>query len=115
VPSGKELVREEYYAVMAGSTATLNIHGNHTGFNMRAFEAPGVGALQLIDRADIDEFYDVGSEVLVVNSPAEIVENFNRARQDHVWASRIREAGRKRTLAEHTLVHRMRVLETTWL
>ena len=38
---------------MAGARANVNIHGDQDGFTMRTFETCGVGALQLVDRADV--------------------------------------------------------------
>lgn len=115
VPAHRDIDRSTYYGVMAGSVATLNIHGDgHDGLSMRTYEAPGVGALQLVDRPDVAQHYDVGTETLVFRSDDELVELVRRARRDPVWASGIREAGRRRTLAEHTLVHRMRKVRAAW-
>lgn len=116
VPSHGDLSRADYYGVMAGSLATLNVHGDgHDGLSMRTFEAPGVGALQLIDRPEAADFYELGREVLVFDSDAELVEHIERARRDTAWAAGIRDAGRARTLAEHTLVHRMGEVHRGWL
>ncbi|MBS1699363.1 MAG: glycosyltransferase [Actinobacteria bacterium] len=115
LPSHRDLPRADYYGVMAGSLATINIHGEaHDGLSMRTYEAPGVGALQLIDRPEVAEFYDVGTEVIVFRSDEELVEHAERARRDPAWAERIREAGRARTLAQHTLIHRMDEVQQQW-
>lgn len=114
VPAGGDLNRAAAYGVMAGSLATLNVHSNQDGFTMRTFEAAGVGALELIDRADVSAFYDVGSEVLVFDFADDIVEFARRAQVDAGWAASIRSAGHTRTLAEHTLIHRARSLEAIW-
>lgn len=115
IPTGRDLPRTVYYGVMAGSLAALNVHGDgHDGFTMRTFEAPGVGGLQLVDRPDVDRYYDVGTETLVFSSPEELVDQVARARREPKWAQAIREAGQARTLAEHTLVHRMETVEAQW-
>jgi spore maturation protein CgeB len=115
IPTGPDLPRSDYYGVMAGSLAALNIHGDdHDGFTMRTFEAPGVGGLHLVDRADVDRYYDVGTETLVFTSPEELVDHVARARKEPRWANAIREAGKARTLAEHTLVHRMGTVVARW-
>lgn len=115
ITAHRDINRTEYYGVMAGSVATLNIHGaGHDGLSMRTFEAPGVGALQLIDRPDVSDHYEVGTETLVFTSPEELRDQLTRARREPHWAQSIRAAGRKRTLAEHTLVHRMREVTATW-
>lgn len=115
LPAHRDLARSAYYGVMAGSLATLNVHGDgHDGLSMRTYEAPGVGALQLIDRPSVSEFYEVGSEVLVFHDDQELLDLVHRARRDSGWAAKIRRAGRARTLAQHTLVHRMRQVEEVW-
>lgn len=114
VPSGRDLDRSAAYGIMAGSLATLNIHSNQDGFTMRTFEAAGVGGLEMVDRADVAQFYDVGSEVVVFEGAEEVIEASRRAQSDPSWARRIRLAGQKRTLVEHTLVHRARALEDLW-
>ena len=114
VPHGRDLPRDEAYAVMAGARATLNIHGDQDGFTMRTFEACGVGALQLVDRADVAVHYEPGAEVVVFGSPGEAGDLARRAASDPSWAAGIRAAGRARTLAEHTFTHRATTLETLW-
>ena len=114
VPHGRDLPRADAYAVMAGARATLNVHGDQDGFTMRTFEACGVGALQLVDRADVSRHYEPGVELAVFGSPEEAAELARRAATDRPWADGLRAAGRARTLAEHTFVHRARDLEALW-
>ena len=114
-PAHRDVARPAYFGAMAGSLATLNIHGDgHDGFTMRTFEAPGVGALQLIDRADVAQHYEIGSETLVFENDEELLDHVRHARREPGWAAAIRDAGRRRTLAEHTLVHRMRRVADSW-
>ncbi len=114
VPSGRDLDRGAAYRVMAGSTATLNLHGDQDGFTMRTFEAAGVGGVQLIDRADVGGLYDDGVELASYSSLTELVELCRRADADRAWANSMRAAARVRTLAEHTFDHRVAVLEASW-
>lgn len=114
VPAGSTLDRADAYGVMAGSEATLNIHGMQDGFTMRTFEACGVGAVQLVDRPDVAHYFEPGREVLVFTSEDELVELAVRVVADPAWARGIAEAGRARALAEHTLDHRMETLEAWW-
>jgi spore maturation protein CgeB len=93
IPAGPDLPRERAYGVMAGSPATLNLHGDQDGFTMRTFEAPGVGALQIVDRAEIEQFFAVGAETLAFGSNEELIELTQRALSDHrarvlesIWA-----------------------------
>lgn len=114
IPSGRDLAREDAYGVMAGSAATLNVHGDQDGFTMRTFEACGVGALQLVDRADVEFYYEPGREILVFHDEAELVELARRVQSEPGWAQTIREAGARRTAAEHTFHHRVAELERRW-
>jgi spore maturation protein CgeB len=114
LPAGRDLTRSVAYGVMAGARATLNLHGDQDGFTMRTFEACGVGAVQLVDRADVSLHYEPGVELAVFGSVEEAVDLARRAGRDHRWARGLRDAGRARTLAEHTFAHRVAVLEALW-
>ena len=114
VPAGRDLSRARAYAAMAGAAASLNIHGDQDGFTMRTFESAGIGAVQLVDRPEVSEFYDPTSEVAVFDSPEEAVELSRRALEDARWAEGLRSAARRRTLAEHTFDHRIAALEDLW-
>ena len=114
VPSGRDLDRPEAYRRMASSAATLNLHGDQDGFTMRTFEACGVGAVQLIDRHDVGALYAPGEELAPFASAEELRALCERALRDTAWAAGLRTAGRRRTLAEHTFDHRVRVLESMW-
>lgn len=114
VPSGRDLPLDETYGVMRASAGTLNIHGDQDGFTMRTFEACGVGGVQLIDRADVCDFYEPGSEVLVFEDDAELVDQCRRILADPGRMAGLRQRARRRTLAEHTFVHRARRLQTIW-
>jgi spore maturation protein CgeB len=114
VPWSRDIDRRSAYAVMGGAIAALNIHEDQSGFTMRTFEIPGAGGLQFIDRTDIGSIYEPDSEVLVFTSREELIELCNRARMDRPWRDRIAEAGHRRTLAEHTFVHRARQIDPLW-
>ncbi|WP_237205891.1 CgeB family protein [Rothia nasimurium] len=114
ISTGRDLDRPHAYGVMAGSPATLNIHGDQDGFTMRTFEASGVGGLQIVDRLDIDRYYEPGVEVLTYSSEEELIEICQRVFNDPSWAKKIRQAGKKRTLSDHTFDERVKILETLW-
>lgn len=99
---------------MAGSPATLNIHGDQDGFTMRTFEAAGVGGVQLIDRSDVGSLYEPGSEVLTFDTVDEAAQAIERVRGDEQYARSIRRAGHRRTASEHTFDHRVVALERRW-
>lgn len=114
LPAERDVTRAEGYDIVGGARAALNVHSDQDGFTMRTFEVPGSGGLQLIDRPDVEELYDPGTEVLVWRDVEELAEHCRRAGTDHRWARTIREAGRRRTLAHHTFRHRVEKLEAWW-
>lgn len=114
VPAGRDVPLPRAYAIMRDGAATLNIHGDQDGFTMRTFEACGIGAVQIIDRDDVSEFYDPGTEVLVQHGPEEAVDLCRRILADRSRMAAMRERARIRTLAEHTLDARVARLEEMW-
>lgn len=114
VPADRDVSRARAYDVMASSAATLNLHGDQDGFTMRTFEAAGVGAVQLVDRVDVDTLYAPGAEVLPFTEVEELVDLCRRIAGDPRWADGLRAAARARTLAEHTFDHRAAALEDAW-
>jgi spore maturation protein CgeB len=116
VPAGRDLHRAELYGHLRASAAALNVHdGVQDGFNLRTFEASGVGGVQLIDRSDVSSFYDIGTEVAVYTSHEELLALATRALSDPRWSNQIRTAARRRTLADHTMAHRARQLDLRWV
>ena len=114
VHSMRDVPRMQGYEMTAGAPAALNIHFDQDGFTMKTFEAPGVGGVQLIDRPDVEQYYEPGKEVLIYESPEELIELARRCISDDRWGDEIREAGKKRTLAEHTFVHRAKEVAQLW-
>ena len=114
VPNARDVPLADAQAIMRDSLATLNIHGDQDGFTMRTFEAAGSGAVQLIDRVDVDEFYVPGEEVLVFESEAELIDIARRVARNPDDFEEVRRRARERTLAEHTFVHRARTMEGLW-
>lgn len=114
VPATRDTSRAVGYGLMAGAPASLNVHHDQDGFTMRTFEIPGTGGLQLVDRSDVDTLYDPGDEVLVFSDVEEAADLAARALAERRWARAIGEAGRRRTLAEHTMDHRVTALEALW-
>lgn len=110
IPAGRDVPLAQTVPLVAGATAVLNVHHDQDGFTMRTFEIPGMGGLQVIDRADVAELYEPGEEVLVFADADELVDIVRAAKDDRDWAASVRTAGRERTLAEHTFTHRCAAL-----
>lgn len=114
LPAERDIPLERAYEVQGEAAAAVNIHGRQAGLAMRSFEVPGMGGLQLVDRPDVAEFYEIGRETLVFEDEEHLVDLATRAYRDSVWSERIREAGRRRSLAEHTFAHRIARMDTLW-
>ncbi|MDO4919665.1 glycosyltransferase [Kocuria sp.] len=110
----RDIPLAEAYRVQSEGLLAVNSHGAQAGLSMRTFEVPGMAGLQAVDRPDVARFYEVGTETLVYRCAEELVEHARRARTDRAWAERIRERGRRRTLAEHTFAHRAAAIERCW-
>lgn len=114
IPAGRDIDRATAYSIMGGAAGVINTHENQDGFTMRTFEACGMGGLQFIDRADVDDYYTPGAELEVFEDLEHLAELCRRAAQDPDWRRALGAAAAERTRREHTFVHRMRLLVTLW-
>ncbi|MDO4254200.1 MAG: glycosyltransferase [Kocuria sp.] len=114
IPAERDISLAQAYTVQAQAAAAINVHGVQAGLTMRTFEVPGNGGLQLIDRADVAEFYDPGEEVLVFSDLHDLEQLCERALADPSWGDAIRRAGQRRSIAEHTFAHRARRAQEWW-
>ena len=108
------VVPEEHPAFFSSSRLTLNVTRSamaEMGWcpSGRLFEATACGAAVLSDVWDgLDAFYRPGEEILIARSAEDV-----RAAMDRSDAEirRVAEAGRDRTLTEHTAARRLDTLE----
>lgn len=114
IAASRDVPLERAYEIHAEGAAAVAIHGLQAGHAMRTFEIPGMGGVQLVDRDDVDQFYDVGTEVAVWHDVDELTDLARRALADPAWGDAMREAGRRRTLAEHTFDHRIAEVDGLW-
>lgn len=115
LPAERDIPLHEAYWVQAAAAASLNVHGLQAGLAMRTFEVPGMNGLQLIDRPDVAEFYEIGKEVLLYQSTEELIELCQHIIADPRWSDSIRAAGLKRSQAEHTFFHRAQSMDALWV
>lgn len=113
-PASREVPLERAYQLHSEGAAAIAIHGLQNGHAMRTFEIPGMGGVQLVDREDVSRYYEVGTEVALWRGLDELTELSRRALADRTWGDRMREAGRARTLAEHTFDHRLEEVDALW-
>lgn len=114
IRASREVPLERAYQIHAEGAAAVAIHGLQNGHAMRTFEIPGMGGVQLVDRDDVEQFYDVGTEVAVWHDLDELADLSRRALTDSAWAEGLRVAGRRRTLAQHTFDHRIQEVDSLW-
>jgi spore maturation protein CgeB len=91
---------------VGGSGAGLIPH-----VRLRDFEAPMCRTTYLTGHTDeITEFYDVGSEIDTYRTAAELIDKTRFYLRNPDAAERLREAGYRRAVGNHTWVHRFREL-----
>lgn len=111
--SGKFVVREEKSRVFGAGLGCLNSTALSEGnsINCRAFEIAGAGGFQIMeDRAIISDCFIPNKELVTFQSIDDVVELANRASVDKDWTKRIRSAGARRALSEHTYEHRLKAM-----
>lgn len=112
IKSRPNVTRDEASKLIYHSLCAVNIHvpGIQDGINPRTFEICGIGGVQATDRPDIASYYEPGKELLRYSSVDELADMVQRISAEPRLASSMRKAARKRTEAEHTIVHRCRQL-----
>ena len=115
---GEVLDHADYVRAYAGASVAVNVpccedagpEGDQ-GCNRRLFELAAIGVPQVVeDRPDLHAHFREGSEALVAHDIAELKTLVREALQDRVWAEEVAARARLRAMAEHTYMHRMRVL-----
>lgn len=97
--------------LLAGSQLVYNRHTDAldqpTFGNMRLFEATGVGSCLVTDTADnVRDLFEPDSEIVTYGSIEECVEKVDYLLAHEEEARAIAEAGRRRTLSQHTIARR---------
>jgi spore maturation protein CgeB len=108
--SGKYVTREDKSRVFGEGMACLNTFAfsETNSLNCRAFEIAGAGGLQLVERRPaLEQCFSPGEEVLAFETFEELLAHIERARRAPAEVERIRQAGARRALAEHTYRHRL--------
>lgn len=79
--------------------------------HLREFEAPMSGALYCTGHVDeLTHFFEPGREIVTYRNEEELLSQVQRLLSHPKEAERIRQAGRRRALAEHTYHHRFESL-----
>jgi hypothetical protein len=100
----------EMYKVLQRSHITLNSHidvARREAGNMRLFEATGVGAFLLTDfKNNLDTLFALDREVAVWRSIDDCCAAIDRFLRDESSRADIAQAGKARTMTQHTYRHR---------
>lgn len=104
----------DMYRALAQSRITVNVHidvaENHAN-NMRLYEATGAGALLVTDMKDnLHELFDLDKEIVTYRSTGEAAEKIRYYIDHPKEAEAIALAGQRRTLRDHSYLHRMEEL-----
>lgn len=107
---------DEYWSALRESVVCLGVNrypsyrfpfdAPDTYSRLRDIEAPMVGACYLTEwTAGLDELYDLGSEIETYRSVEELVEKTHRLSSDATQRKRLRIAGQRRALHDHSIPH----------
>ncbi len=100
------------FQVLSNSKITLNAHidaASTFANNMRLFEATGCGTLLLTDYKDnLSDLFEIGKEVVAYRNTEECKELLRYYLLNPKEAEAIAQAGRERTLREHSYTLRMK-------
>ncbi len=94
----------------AASGINLNFTAGHLrdAVNQRVFDAPAAGGFVLTDyRRDLEDLFDLKSEIACFRTLDDMVEQLDRYRNDDAAQKRIAAAARRRVLAHHTWDRRL--------
>ena len=107
----------EMYDVLRRSRITLNLHANievggvyakDVAANMRLYEATGVGTCLVTEQKDnLTEMFEPGKEVVTFKDFDDCANKVRYLLDHDEERTRIAEAGRRRTLRDHTYLIRM--------
>jgi len=105
---GGEMVR-----AIHNSTLSINVHSRYmlSGGNLKLFEIPAAGTLQIAD-TNGEDWFEADEEIIVAERPADLREAVECYLNDAERRERIVAAGRERAFEEHTYENRMgRIVE----
>ncbi|MGH2808633.1 MAG: CgeB family protein [Actinomycetota bacterium] len=108
--TGRYIAREDKAREFRAAAVVLNnLHPAEVdGYNCRLFEATGCGAAVLTERrAELEEFFDEGTEVEAFSSFDELVERARALIDDPDAGRKLGDAAATRAHAEHSYSHRL--------
>jgi spore maturation protein CgeB len=104
----------ETYQVLANAKIALNVHADFAnGFanNIRLYETTGVGTMLITDsKKNLDDMFEPGKEVVAYRDREECARLIQYYLSHDKERETISMAGQRRTLENHTYLHRMEEL-----
>lgn len=111
--SNKYIVKEEKSKYFGEAIACVNstAMSEFDSLNCRAFEIAGAKGLQFLEyRPAVEDCFEIDKEIKVFHTLEELEDLYYWALKDPKSGYKIREAGYKRALAEHTYQHRIKTI-----
>ena len=108
---------EKSKAFIAAKVVLNNIHpAVIDGVNKRLFEICGIGGFQITSQRDaVEELFEVGKEIVTYNNLEDLKQKLDYYISHDEEREKIRDAGYKRALKEHTYEHRLKSILLTAL
>jgi len=111
---GCRLSPQKHNTLFNAYDAALNINqkpNTINGLNFRAFEASAAGSCVFNQKVpDLPQLFEPDKEMVVYADAADLTDKYFRISKDSSMKAAIAQAGLRRTLAEHTFVHRARFI-----
>lgn len=105
----------EMYKLLSKAKICFNIHGEvaeKCAGNIRLFEATGIGTCLVTDWKDnIADLFEPGKEIITYKTVDECIEKVKWLLANPVEREKIAKAGQQRTLTEHTIENRTRLMD----
>lgn len=104
----------DMYKLFSKARIVFNIHGDGArkcAGNIRLFEATGVGACLITDwKENINDLFEPEKEIVTYSCVEECIDKVKWLLNNSSKREEIAKAGQKRTLTEHTLENRVKVI-----
>ena len=100
---------EDYYSLIANSKISLNCHRDEEADygNIRVYEATGLGSCLVTDRGDeMKDLFIADKEIVTYKTWEEAVDKIKYLLDHEDERLAIANAGKQRTLSQHTVAHR---------
>lgn len=106
----------DMYKVLSKSKLCFNIHGDiakKCAGNVRLFEATGIGTCLVTDwKENMANLFELDKEVVTYKSVDECIDKVKWLLANLAEAEKIAKAGKERTLRDHTIENRVKIIDS---